>query len=304
MLRFILPIFLFSSLFAQVAKAPELERNGKYKEALKIYGQERKAKKNDNLYALEVFRLYVLMKKEKAAKVELNKIPKGEWRNLANFCRENGLFHLAKEIESSLFPEATPYQEAKVFLKEGKIKEGIRKISTLPESEKKYYYLAKLLFLSGEFDSALRYTFELARKFPNSNFRNQLYELNLLPSFIPDINPLLSALISLECEENKKTEEMLKKIDHPYAKILLSSLYFEEKKTDLAVKLLEEIIYKDTTAFFASKALLSLAQIYLALNDKERANSILEDLITRYPSSPFTPIARSQLKLEKRGGIY
>ncbi len=311
-------ILLISSLlFAglqDINRARQLEREGKYQEAISLYLKDRKEKKDEKIYAQELFRLYLHLKNIKSARKELKKIPVKEWQPLAKFCEEKGLINLAKEIYQELERSGTPqplpldelyYNQAKPYLKEGKIKEAIKEIASLPrETEKKFYYLAKFFFLAEEFDSALKYTFELARRFPKSDLRNSLYELNLLATTVEDIKPLIRAYLHIESGENKKAEEVLKKIDMPYAKVLLAQIYFAEKKTELAIKLLEETIYKDTTGFFASKALLDLAKIYQAINDEQRAMVILEELITRYPSSPFAPIARSLLKPEKRGGVH
>ncbi|GEM_PF-2378116 len=309
-------LLISSLLFAapEVDKAQQLAREGRYKEAVQIYQRERRLKKNDSLYALELFHLYVNLRRVKEAKDELKKIPSAQRAPLAKFCEEKGLANLAKEIYQDLEKsgirhplslEEVYYNQARVYLKEGKIKEAIKKIASLPqESERKLYYRAKFFFFLGEFDSTLKYTFEFSRRFPKSDLRNSLYELNLLLTTVDDIKPLTRVYLLREIGENKKAEDELKKINQPYAKILLAKIYEEDKKTSFAIKLLEEVISKDTTGFFASKALLELAKVYGSLSDEGKAQTCLEELITRYSSSPFAPIARSLMKSEKRGRIH
>lgn len=312
-------LFLLFSLFfflfaADLKKAKELVKEGKYKEAIGIYLKDRKEKKDERLHAPELFRLYVNTKNRRSARKELKKIPINEWEDLAKYCEEKGEFNLAQEIYGEITKaglklakgvEEIYLQEARVLLKKNRFKEAREKIREIPEkTEEKLYYLAKFFFLAEEFDSCLEYTRQFSKKFPKSDFRNTLYELNLLASFSDDLKPLIKIYRLLEIGENKEAEEELKKYSSPFAQILLAEVYEKNKKTDLAIKLLEGVITYDTTTFFASKAFLQLARIYQRINDEKRAMTILEELITRYPSSPFAPIARSLLKPEKRGGVH
>jgi predicted Zn-dependent protease len=311
---FLLTLLFLFNLADELQKAKQLEKEKRYKEASVIYQKLRREKKDDKIYARELFRLYINLKDTKSAKKELAKIPIEEWGIMAKYCEEKGLSHLAQEIyaemaKSGLKPktelEEIYLTEAKRLLKEGKVRSAREKIREIPqETEKKLYYLAKFFFLEEEFDSSLQYTYQLARKFPKSDLRNSLYELNLLVLSSEDLEPIIRAYRLLEADEDKEAEEVLKKSSSPFAQLLLAEIYEKSKKTDWAIKLLEKVISQDTTTLFGSKALLQLARIYQSLNDEKKAMTILEELITRFPSSPFAPIARTQLKPEKRGGVH
>ncbi len=311
---FLLSLLSLIIFAADLKKAKELVKEGKYKEAIGIYLKDRKEKKDERLHAPELFRLYVNLKDARSAKRELKKIPIKEWEGLVKYCEEKGEFNFAQEIyqemaKAGLQPptqlEEIYLKEARAFLKKNQFREAQKKIREIPkETEKKLYYLAKFFFLAEEFDSCLEYTRQFSKKFPKSDLRNTLYELNLLSASGEDLKPLIRAYCLLEIGEDKEAEEELKKSPSPLAQILLAEIYEKNRKTDQAIKLLEGIINRDTTAFFVSKALLQLAKIYQGMNDEKRAMNILEELITRYPSSSFAPIARSLLKPEKKGGVH
>ena len=74
----------------------------------------------------------------------------------------------------------------------------------------------------------------------------------------------------------------------------ISCCYEEEKKTDEAIKILEDLIKRYPDNPLEEFALLKLEMLYRK-KDKKRAKQILERFIRKYPESPFFYIAKARL---------
>ncbi len=152
----------------------------------------------------------------------------------------------------------------------------------------KLYFKALERFEEDKLDEALKIFEEVRKRYPISRYSKLSFPfLGYIYFSKGDYNKAILAY-----ENFKKT--MQSDIYTFLSVLSISCCYEEEKKTDEAIKILEDLIKRYPDNPLEEFALLKLEMLYRK-KDKKRAKQILERFIRKYPESPFFYIAKARL---------
>lgn len=169
------------------------------------------------------------------------------------------------------------------------------------------YYLAKIEFWKGNFESSLK-LFRKVTSDLSTDFANDALELSAIINSTKrdSINLSLYAKADLLVIQNKLEEAVVEfktLADNPnlflineFAKYRLAEVFLAEDKNNLAVEILEEIANNSNASIFDDKSTFLLAKTYhFALNYKDKAIENYQKLLEKFPNSLYFDIARDYL---------
>lgn len=166
----------------------------------------------------------------------------------------------------------------------------------------------RTLFYLNQFDSTLKYIFELSQKFPKSPLIIDAISLGIL---IVDVGQdtynlakYAQAQYSYEKSDYNKAIEVIRELIvksnklAEYSYLLLSKTFIAKGEINQAIATLNEFSQKFTLSKLYPKTRYDLGLIYLeSIKDTIKAKDIFEDLISDYPDAPESYFARARLAI-------
>ncbi|MEO0074730.1 MAG: tetratricopeptide repeat protein [candidate division WOR-3 bacterium] len=197
------------------------------------------------------------------------------------------------------------------YIKLGDLKTAQKAIN-IELSDRLLWGQIRILFYLKQFDTIPQMIFDLARKYPKSEYINDALDLGiLLTSVKNDSNALKKysdALFQYEMDNYDKAINIIKplliepNIVAEYSYLLLAKLYVTKKEVNQAIATLNEFSVKFNKSRLLPKVKYEMGIIYFEiLQDTIKAKDIWEDLISDFPESPQSFFARSRLAVLGRG---
>jgi tetratricopeptide (TPR) repeat protein len=212
----------------------------------------------------------------------------------------------------AILKQSTNYESAWFGLENTYIQKGdflsVGKIEQLSLSDRLYWGYVRSLFYSYQFDSTLKYVFELSHKFPKSPLVTDAIALGILMVDAgQDTNNLkkyTQAQLALEKSDYNNgiaiLQELIVKSDRlaEYSYLLLSKTFIAKSEMNQAISTLNEFGQKFALSKLYPKTRYDLGLIYLeSIKDTLRAKDIFENLISDCPDCPESYFARSRLTI-------
>lgn len=183
-----------------------------------------------------------------------------------------------------------------------------QKLEKVYLSDRLVWGYVRTLFYLNQFDSTVKYIFDLYQKFPKSSLVTDAVALGILIVDVGqdtyNLKKYAQAQYFYEKSDYNKAIEMLRELLAKsnklaeYSYLLLSKTFIAKGEINQAVATLNEFSQKFTLSKLYPKTRYDLGIIYLeSIKDTIKAKDIFEDLISDYPDSPESYFARSRLTI-------
>lgn len=167
------------------------------------------------------------------------------------------------------------------------------------DTDQTLLFKARLAFLQGQFDTCTEYARTLSARFPASFLANDGLELIML-TLAGDRSLMLSrAMLDYETGHHEAARQKAKQLaqgDDPVATqayLLLARLLRNQRQPQQALALLDSALARPVARQTKPRLQLEQADIWHKdLNNLSRYRQTLEDLILKFPATPYAAIAR------------
>lgn len=221
-------------------------------------------------------------------------------------------YSAAIQAYQAIIKQSTNFEPAWFGLENSYIESGdfvsVQKMEKLSLSDRLYWGYVRSWFYLNQFDSTLKYIFELSQKFPKSPLVTDAVALGILivdaGQDTSELKKYVQARYAYEkgdyAQSIETLQELIIKPDRlaEYSYLLLSKIFIAKSEMNQVISTLNEFGQKFTMSKLYAKTRYDLGLIYLeSIKDTLRAKDIFENLISDCPDSPESYFARSRLTI-------